>query len=312
MMKLRFFFLVLLSFFISLLLSGYSGNLSKEDIELKYAQAPSQFLVIDQTRIHYRDEGEGPTIVLIHGVLSSLHTWDGWADNLKKDHRVIRLDIPAFGLTGKFGNEQYTLLSYLSLIEHFLTKIKAPKKFILAGNSLGGFLAWNYSIVHPEQVSRLVLIDSVAYPQKFPFVLKLAISPWARYLPPYLVPNFIVRKSVESVYGDPKRIRHGVIERYSDISKYPGNHEASITIFEYMSSLSHFELETLVHLKELPMPVLIMWGEKDHWIPFNPRWIQDLPKAKTIIYPGVGHVPMEEIPEQSVADFRQWNSNLTP
>lgn len=306
-----FFFLLLLwSFCLSILLLGCSGNLSREDIEKKYAQTPSQFLEIDQTRIHYRDEGEGPTIVLIHGVLSSLHTWDGWAQNLKKDHRVIRLDIPAFGLTGKLGSEQYTLSSYLTLIEHFLTKIKAPETFILAGNSLGGLLAWNYAIAHPQKVSKLVLIDSVAYPQKFPFVLKLIISPMARYLPPYLVPRFIVRKSVESVYGDPNRIRPGVIERYADINQYPGNHKASITIFEYMNSLSQSELETLVDLKKLSMPILIMWGEKDLWIPYNPRWIQDLPKAKFILYPGVGHVPMEEIPEQSVADFRQWSSEM--
>lgn len=301
-----------LCFILSLLLFGCSGNLTKEELEAKYAPATSQFIEIDQTRIHYRDEGVGPTIVLIHGVLASLHTWDGWTENLKRDHRVIRLDIPAFGLTGKLGSENYNLENYLNLIEHFLKKIKAPEKFILVGNSLGGLFAWNYSLSHPEQIDRLVLIDSVAYPQKFPLVLKLIISPLARYFPPWIVPQFIVRKSVESVYGDRSRIQPGTVERYADINKYPGNHKASITIFQYMESLSQTELATLPFLKKLKMPILILWGEKDQWIPYSPRWKQDLPNAQIIIYPGVGHVPMEEIPDQTVGDFRHWISLPTP
>ena len=79
-----------------------------------------------------------------------------------------------------------------------------------------------------------------------------------------------------------------------------------------MNSLSETELDSLARLKNLTMPALILWGERDQWIPFNSRWAVDLPKAKTIIYPGVGHVPMEEIPEQSVADFRQWESSPNP
>ncbi len=67
----------------------------------KYASPPSQFMELDGRKIHYRDEGTGATIVLIHGTGASLHTWDEWAKSLKENYRVIRFDLPAYGLTGQ-------------------------------------------------------------------------------------------------------------------------------------------------------------------------------------------------------------------
>lgn len=285
------------------LLGGCGHALSRQELEAKYAPPPSKFVEIDGTRIHYRDEGSGPTVIMIHGVLASLHTWDGWAADLRKDHRVIRFDTPAFGLTGPLASGEYNRDNYLKLFDQFLSKVGAPEKFTLVGNSLGGYFAWSYAAKSPERVERVALLDAAAYPQEMPFVLKLVKAPLVRNAPARLTPEFIVRQNVESVYGDAGRIRPGTVELYHDLAMYPGNREASVKLFDYMETLTK---EEPVGLKTLKMPVLVMWGEKDTWVPFNARWRQDVPQARFVTYPGVGHVPMEEIPEQSVRDFRDW------
>ncbi|MBL4905497.1 MAG: alpha/beta hydrolase, partial [Flavobacteriaceae bacterium] len=114
--------------------------------ELKeiYANAPSAFISVDGMDVHYRDEGnvsDSIPIVLIHGTGASLHTFNDWATVLKKEHRVIRMDLPAFGLTGPFPNRDYSINHYVSFLAHFLNEKKIDK-CILAGNSLGGRIVW--------------------------------------------------------------------------------------------------------------------------------------------------------------------------
>ena len=295
-------FLLKLSYLLAVF-SSCSNTPTKESLESVYARSPSKFITVQNTRIHYRDEGSGPVIVLLHGVLASLHTWDGWARDLSKDHRVIRFDVPAFGLTGKIGNDDYTLENYFLVMNDFFKALNLPEQFVIAGNSLGGYLAWNYAVKHPQRISKIALLDAGAYPQELPSVMSLMINPLVRNLPASMTPDYMVKKNVESVYGDVSRIKPEVIQLYKDINLYPGTKEASVKLFTYVKDL--VKNEPLM-LKTLKMPVLVMWGEKDKWVPFNPRWKEDLPRAHFIMYPGVGHVPMEEIPELSVSDFRKW------
>ena len=72
----------------------------------RWAPPPSEFMDLGGQLVHYRDEGprnDAMPIVLLHGTSASLHTWEGWAKALRGQHRVIRLDLPAFGLTGPFA-----------------------------------------------------------------------------------------------------------------------------------------------------------------------------------------------------------------
>ena len=90
-------------------LFGYR-DIPLNDLKSKYATAPSSFISINGMDVHFRDEGnktDSIPIVLIHGTGSSLHTFDDWADNLKEDYRVIRMDLPAYGLTGPFPDRNY-------------------------------------------------------------------------------------------------------------------------------------------------------------------------------------------------------------
>lgn len=299
-------FRVIHSLMFLIFLFGCGNTPTKLELETLYAAPPSKFIEIDGTRIHYRDEGQGPTIVLLHGVLASLHTWDGWVSDLKSDHRIIRFDVPAFGLTGKMGNDDYRLENYMLVIDKFINAVGAPKKFTIVGNSLGGLLAWNYTLLHPDRIEKLALLDAGAYPQELPSILKLMITPVIRSMPASLMPKFMVTRNLKTVYGDPEKIRPETLQLYYDINRYPGGYEAAVKLFQYLDRLSGQEPVGFNRLDQFNIPILVMWGEKDIWVPFNPRWKKDLPRAHYIFYPGVGHVPMEEIAEESVADFRKW------
>jgi pimeloyl-ACP methyl ester carboxylesterase len=87
-------------------------------------------------------------VVLVHGTAASLHTWDDWTDSLKKDYRVIRMDIPAFGLTGPHPDADYSIEAYVAFLGQFLDQLDIDSMY-LAGNSLGGNIAWNFAASLP-------------------------------------------------------------------------------------------------------------------------------------------------------------------
>lgn len=102
--------------------SVFYADISVEDLKKEYANEHSKFIEIDKMQVHYRDEGTGFPIVLIHGTASSLHTWDAWTKELIKNYRVIRMDLPAFGITGPNKTADYSIKSYTDFLHQFLTK----------------------------------------------------------------------------------------------------------------------------------------------------------------------------------------------
>jgi len=153
-----------------LLISLLFGRLNKsvDSLKDKYAQAPSAFVSVEGVEVHYRDEGnpeDSLPIVLIHGTGASLHTFEDWAQELKKEHRVLRMDLPAFGLTGPFPDRDYSIDHYVAFLEAFLLA-KNIDRCILGGNSLGGSIAWRFALDRPDRVDKLILIDAAGYPRK--------------------------------------------------------------------------------------------------------------------------------------------------
>src|SRR5690606_19717279 len=110
----------------------------------RWAQAPSTFIEVEGLRVHLRDEGppgDPVPIVLIHGTSASLHTWDGWTEALRKNRRVIRFDLPGFGLTGPNAADDYSIAAYVHLVLALLDQM-GVQRFTIGGNSLGGEVAW--------------------------------------------------------------------------------------------------------------------------------------------------------------------------
>lgn len=276
-------------------------NIPVDKLKALYTNEQSKFLEMDGMQVHYRIEGTGPNLVLLHGMAASLHTWEGWANELKNDFRVISLDLPAFGLTGPNQSGDYSVKYYVDFLRLFLDKL-GIHEFHLAGNSLGGLIAWNYTLAYPHQVKKLVLVDAAGYSknQEVPFVFKMARTPVLNNLMTYLSPKYITRMSLEDVYGNDELVTDELVDRYHHMLLREGNRKAFL-----QRTASGFEYQP-ERVKEIETPTLILWGEVDKWIPLEHASIfkSELQNAELIVYPGVGHVPMEEIPAQTATDVR--------
>lgn len=182
------------------------GSRSMIELTADYTNEQSRFVAIDDLNIHYRDEGQGPVLVLLHGVASSLHTWDGWVEQLKPHYRIIRLDLPGHGLTGPDKTRKRYDIDYMvDKLDKFLTRLNVNKASI-AGNSLGGYISWNYALQRPDRVEKLVLIDSAGYPQDMPFIMNLASWPVVGEMSQLMMPRFMVGMNVRAAYGDEDKV----------------------------------------------------------------------------------------------------------
>ena len=290
--------IILLTFAIG---NSIYADISVEDLKKEYTNEQSQFIEVDEMNVHFRDEGEGFPIVLIHGTAASLHTWDAWTDELKKTNRVIRMDLPAFGITGPNKNADYSIEAYTIFLHSFLEKLKL-EKFHLAGNSLGGNIAWNYAADYPGKVEKLILVDASGLPsnKSQPAIFKMAKTPLLNSLFLYITPKFLIKKNIEEVYEDDTKITDELINRYHKMALRVGNRQAFID-----RAKTDFKLDAIANLDKLESiltPTLLIWGAKDLWIPLDNgiRMDRILANSTLKVIENSGHVPMEENPKESL------------
>jgi pimeloyl-ACP methyl ester carboxylesterase len=293
---------------IAAILSGNHADIPLADLQSKYANEASRHINIQGTSVHYRDEGQGPPLLLLHGTGASLHTWDRWTEILQPYFRIVRLDLPGFGLTGPDANRDYTISHYVDVVQAFTQALELPR-FHLAGNSLGGEIAWNYALEHPQQVDRLILIDAAGHPESsrkdVPLVFRLARLPLINRLLTRITPRSIHRRSIVDVYGDPNKINDALIDRYFELSLRPGNRQAFVDRVRVITSSPETDPGMITQ------PTLVMWGAKDRWIPLadGEAFARDIPGAELRVYPNAGHVPMEEIPDKTAAAAHEFLVN---
>lgn len=268
-----------------------------EELIPLYANQDSKFMPIMGMKVHYRDEGVATDtlpLILLHGMSSSLNTWDSVVIALKPHRRVISLDLPGFALTGPSPEMAYNFPYYSKFIDSFATRLKI-KRFILAGNSMGGAISWNYALHNPSRLAKMILVDAAGYPKKDEsgsLGFKLASTPVINNLLLYVTPKSLVRKSLETVYFDQARVTDAQVERFHHIAIREGNREAALMIFK-----GSFKGNP-AKIKEIKTPTLILWGDKDNLIGVNnvENFLKDIQGSKAEVYKNIGHVPMEEVP----------------
>jgi pimeloyl-ACP methyl ester carboxylesterase len=288
---------LLLAGVVTLLVLFWAPDKSVDELKQRWAQPPSQFITVMGMQVHVRDEGprtDPIPIVLLHGTSASLHTWDGWAQGLRNTRRVIRFDLPAFGLTGPHPTGDYSVLMYVRFVVAVLDTM-GVRNFVIAGNSLGGQIAWSVAAVMPERVSKLVLEDAGGYPfesKSLPIGFMLARTPGLRVLLEYILPRAMVEKSIRNVYGNPDRVSPALVDLYMDMTLRAGNRRAlGQRMDERISG-------NLAQISALRVPTLILWGSEDRLIPPDnaQRFAQDIVGSELVIFEGLGHVPHEEDP----------------
>lgn len=283
-----------------------------ETLVARWAPAPSDFVDLGGQLVHVRDEGPGHDgvdsplpIVLVHGTGASLHTWDGWTKTLTRQagRRVIRFDLPAFGLTGPFSGrwagERYDGETYARFTLALLDAMKV-KRFVIGGNSLGGEVAWHTAYAAPQRVAALLLVDAAGpafVPESMPLGFVIARTPVLRTLTEWTLPRELVAQSVRNVYGDPARVTPELIDRYYELTLREGNRRALVERLALMVPGEHAD-----RIATLRLPTLILWGGRDRLIPpaIGHEFERLIPGSRRVELPELGHVPHEEDPARSV------------
>jgi pimeloyl-ACP methyl ester carboxylesterase len=276
-----------------------------ESLVARWAQRPSELVDVGGLAVHLRDEGprtDTTPLLFIHGLGSSLHTWQGWAAALRGQRRVIRFDLPGAGLTGPFpeGQPQDYRSEALARFTLQLMDQMQLKRVVLVGHSLGGEVAWQLASRQPDRVERLVLLDATGLaidPLEVPPGLRLAGVPVFGWLGQHLLPRGVVNATLEAVYADPRRISAELVDRHFELLLREGNRQALRLALQQQQPGRDVE-----RLNGLRLPTLLLWGEKDRVVPpaAGAEFARRIPGAQFQVLTGLGHAPQEEAPERSL------------
>ena len=269
----------------------------------RYADLPNG------VRMHYRDQGQGPVLLLIHGFSASLHTWEPWVERLAtgenriSDYRVISIDLPGHGLTQAPEDYQASIDAYGDVVADFV-RSQNLQRFALAGSSMGGNVAWEYALEHPDQVEALILVDASGWqetraefaddPPVFAILRNPVIGPLLRDLDS----TRLIRQGLEASFGDPALVNDAMVTRYAEMSRAPGHRGILLQMTLGFRSRNFATAERLAPLR---MPVLILSGDQDRIVPVDHarRFNEAIGGSNLILFEGVGHIPQEEAADDS-------------
>lgn len=289
-------------------------DVPRDEIEKKYVDESSKFMILkDGSRIHYKDEGnkEGKVLVLVHGFADSLFTFDYMIPELENEFRLVRMDFPAFGLTGKVPSNNYGPEAFVKVI-HEVTNNLGIQKFSIIGNSLGGSAAWRYALNYPEQLEGLILIAAAGIKNEEDKERKLAPkavnSPLTGWLFRYVMPKFMIGNILKNVFVDESLITSKNVDRFHDFLILEGSREAIIS----MSTSGGYKNNSKVEIRNITTPTLIIHGANDNIIPVRTHeyFLSEIVNSKALIYDGVGHIPMLEAPIRTSKDIKEFMNRL--
>ena len=291
---------------------AYRSDIPAAEVEATYRTPESKFIQVSDSRMHVRKRGSGVPVFLIHGSFASLHTWEPWEDSLIQNFTTISIDLPGHGLTGPNKSGDYSQDYYRDLLFALADTLRIDT-FYIAGNSMGGNVAWRMAIQRPDRVKKLILVDAAGAPKSpqpdtiqtnqkstnrsRPWIFSVIANPtWGKLLTRF-TPRFLFAINLKQVYANDSLINNVVTDRYYKLLLREGNRQATI---ERLTARQNFFGEVRDSLRT---PTLILWGAQDSWIPLSngERMHAAIPGSQLVVFPHAGHVPHEEIPEESVA-----------
>jgi pimeloyl-ACP methyl ester carboxylesterase len=281
-------------------------------LDEKYTDGSTRFVDLPGGfHVHYQDDGDPalPLVLLLHGYGDSYTSWEGWVRELRSRFRVISLDFPGHGLTRAPDDYRLRNDGLAEFVNAFALELNLPK-FAVAGNSMGGGVAWQFALRNPERLNALVLVDAAGFPNDKPS----AATPLAFKILRYSIGRAILRnidnrplidQGLKTDVYDKSLITPALVDRWAEFQRAPG-HRAILMAVDPAA----FNQASAGLLHDIALPTLILHGESD--VVIEPASAQKfaaaIPNAKLVTYPKVGHLPQIESPQRSAADVAQFLS----
>jgi pimeloyl-ACP methyl ester carboxylesterase len=272
-------------------------------LQQRYGTAASRYVEIDGVKVHYRDEGRGPTIVLLHGSFGSLRNFDRMAETLRHRYRVIRYDQPPAGLSGTVpAGFNGTMDEFL---HRFLQRLEVGPAIFL-GTSSGGIIAYRYAANHPEMVRALILsnvppsapVDNAGAARRAPEAMQRKLAACTKAGEPR--DEACWRVFLEFNFVRPRDVTTALVREYTDF-----NRREDAQRFSSMTPLMRDDVQVRDLLSRVRAPTLLLWGEQDFVLP--PATMQTMADrltaapVETRLLQGVSHYPPLEAPRAVTA-----------
>jgi pimeloyl-ACP methyl ester carboxylesterase len=295
-------------------------------LDAKYADSASHFVDLPGGyHVHYQDEsaqGQGtapgaagsgslPLLVLLHGFGDSYTSWEGWARELKTRRRIISVDFPGHGLTRAPAGTVLRIDSLADFVDSFAAALALPK-FAVAGNSMGGGVAWQLAVRHPDRISALILVDAAGFandkpPAEVPLAFRILRYPIGRAILRNIDNRFLIRDGLRTDVYDKSLITPAFVDRWAEFQRAPGHRAILMSV-----NFGGQPADLAATLGTIKVPTLILWGDADPLLePASAhKFAAAIPGSKLITYPQVGHLPQIEIPARSAADVGEFLDSI--
>ncbi len=278
--------------------------ISKADAKKELALPSSHFINWRGAELHYTDEGSGYPVLMIHGFGGSLRNFTKLADNLKGQFRVVRIDLPGFGLSDfpDMGNKPDYIQMYRDYLTFMFDTLHLDSVYVM-GNSMGGGIAWIAAADHPDKVKKLVLLASAGYDvANISGKLTMFKYKSVGHVFDKGMPMFMSEGGLKSCYADKSKADPAIWTLNNHFTNREGN------IQNMLALARSKQIPDSTIITKVQCPTLIVWGKEDAIIPVEhaEKFHRDIKNSRVIIYDPCGHVAMQERSDDLTRDFLQF------
>lgn len=276
--------------------------------------ASEEFIPAPGVRVHFTDEGpkKAPALILVHGFAASVHAWRPWSERLSSDYRLVAIDLPGHGLTQTPPGYAASLGKNAELVGKLADHLGIDR-FVLAGNSMGGAVSLAFAMKHPERLNALVLVDAAGWPGEDgkrggpPAFAGMFNNPVGHFFMKMIDVRMLAEGGLKSAYLDESLVTRDLLNRYADLAMAEGHRDVLLN-----QRSQPDKPWTPADFARINLPTLVMAGEQDKLIPVeDARAIAAaIPHARLVTYPQGGHLPMEQLPDETVRDLRDFLTSI--
>jgi pimeloyl-ACP methyl ester carboxylesterase len=264
-----------------------------------------QAAIVDGVRLAYRDRGDGPTVVFVHGTPAYSVIWRDVLPVVESaGYRVIAHDLLGYGASERPVARDTAVPAQADLLLQLLDHLGIGR-VALVGHDIGGAVAQLVAVDRPERVARLVLIDSVSYDswpsETWRGIIDEHLDAYAAMGPDEF--EALLARQLAMTVADPERMTGDVLDAYLAPHR---SRIGRVSFFEHQVRTydSAPTQRTAAALPLLAVPTKVIWGEQDRWQPvsYAQRLANDIPDAELVVVDGAGHFLMEDAPDRVAAE----------